>query len=137
MTSYDKICSRMADLCEEMLKDNPEESGKMLDELIFSEKSRNIINELADYSERTGLYKRLEHEREEFERDIDKTPGMIYGYMLERAVDAPTKMHMISSIILLMPVLRRLLQEREDENNCDSDIDSDSIANNIPDCSSD
>lgn len=115
MTSYDKICSRMADLCEEMLKDNPEESGKMLDELIFSEKSRNIINELADYSERTGLYKRLEHEREEFERDIDKTPGMIYGYMLERAVDAPTKMHMISSVILLMPVLRRLLQEEKND----------------------
>lgn len=137
MTGYDKIYSRMANLCEEMMKDNPEESGKKLDELIFSEKSRNIINELADYSERTGLYKKLEHERKEFERDIDKTPGMIYGYMLERVADAPTKMHMISSVILLMPVLRRLLQEGKDEGNRGSSIADSSIADNDTTYSSD
>lgn len=137
MNGYEMAYNRLHELVDEMLRDNPVSERRTTKPLLFSEKSREIINDIANYSERTALYERMKHQREEFERDLHETPDLIYRYMLDRVANAPTKIHMISSIILLMPVLRRLLQEREDENNCDSDIASNSIANNIPDCSSD
>ena len=112
---YDRLNERLHELVDEMLRDNPVSERRTTKPLFFSEKSREIIDDIANYSEKTALYERMKHQREEFERDLHETPDLIYTYMLDRVVNAPTKMHMISSIILLMPVLRRLLQEEKND----------------------
>lgn len=78
----------------------------------FSERALEIINEIADYAEGTELFKFQKEKGEMFD---GSTPKQIFWYMLDRVVKAPTTFHRNASCILIMPFLRKALQEKNNE----------------------
>lgn len=74
-----------------------------------------IINEIADYAEQTDIFKANKERGEIFDGQTAKN---IFGYMLDRIVNAPTVLHRDMSVILIMPFVRkRLNEEMTGENN--------------------
>ena len=67
-----------------------------------------IINEIADYAEQTEMFKMNESRGEIFE---GKPSKFIFEYMLDRVVHAPSMLHVNASVILIMPFLRKRLNE--------------------------
>ena len=67
-----------------------------------------IINEIADYAEQTEMFKMNESRGEIFE---GKPSKFIFEYMLDRVVRAPSMLHVNASIILIMPFVRKRLNE--------------------------
>ena len=76
----------------------------------FTDRGREIINEISDYAEQTKIYQENKERGEIFE---GSTAWQVYGYMLDRVVNAPTSLHRDSSVILIMPFVRKKLQEEE------------------------
>lgn len=98
MTKTEDLSPLMIELIEDNVANNTE----------FSERAVEIINEIADYAEGTELFKSQKEKGEMFD---GATPKQIYGYMLDRVVNAPTTFHRDASCILIMPFLRKALQE--------------------------
>lgn len=67
-----------------------------------------IINEIADYAEQTEMFKMSEKRGEIFE---GKPSKFIFEYMLNRVLCAPTVLHINASVILIMPFVRKRLNE--------------------------
>lgn len=67
-----------------------------------------IINEIADYAEQTEIFKMNENRGEIFE---GKPSKFIFEYMLDRVLCAPTVLHINASVILIMPFVRKRLNE--------------------------
>lgn len=102
----------MVELVEDVIKENDGKEGK--DNVNFSQRAKEIIKEVADYARTTKIYAANKEKREKFwEETKDATPALIYGYMLDRVVNAPTKMHMNCSVILIIPKLDELLNTTE------------------------
>lgn len=78
----------------------------------LTERGRIIINEISDYAEKTQIFQENKERGEIFQ---DATAKQIYGYMLDRVCNAPTSLHMISSVLLIMPFLRAKINEKENE----------------------
>lgn len=83
--------------------------GRLLDlmsgskDVVFTAESVEIINEIADYAEQTEFYKKEKGRGKMFE---DKNAAIIYLYLLDRIINAPTRLHIICSIEGIMPYLR-------------------------------
>ena len=104
----EEIQKQVVCLIEEVMQQNDGKESK--ENVIFSEKAKGLIKEIAEYAKTTTLYKRTKERREEFwEMTKDATPALVYGYMLDRVANAPTRIHAESSIILLMPRLDEVL----------------------------
>lgn len=101
--------SELNDLMIELLE---AEYGKHTAE--FSARSREIINEISDFAEQTDMFKANKDRGEIFD---GTTSQQIFSYMLNRVVNAPTVIHRNSSIILIMPFLRKRLEEEDNANN--------------------
>ena len=100
----------MSELFVEVTKENKGKEGK--EEVIFNKRAKEIVKEIAAYSRTTDIYKNLKEQREKFWEDAGNvTPALVYGYMLDRAVNAPTTLHMYYSVILIMPMLDEVLNE--------------------------
>lgn len=65
---------------------------------------REIVNEISDYAEKTEIYQNNKDRGVIFK---DATAEEIYGYMLDRVVNAPTSLHMTASILMIIPFLRK------------------------------
>ena len=104
----EEIQKQVVCLIEEVMQKNDGKESK--ENVIFSEKAKGLVKEIAEYAKTTMLYKRTKERREEFWKDTQEaTPALIYGYMLDRVANAPTRRHAESSIILLMPRLDEIL----------------------------
>ena len=102
----------MVELIQDVIKENDGKEGK--DNVNFSQRAKEIIKEVADYARTTKIYAANKEQREKFwEETKDATPALIYEYMLDRVVNAPTKMHMNCSVILIIPKLDELLNTTE------------------------
>lgn len=78
--------------------------------LAFPERAREIIHEIAEYGRTTEIWKATKDRRERFWADSkDATPEQVYAYMCDRIVNAPTRYHRVSSILLIIPRLDELL----------------------------
>lgn len=80
------------------------------DALTITDRGRQIINEISDFAEQTKIY---QDNKERGEMLNDATALQIYGYMLDRIVNAPTRFHMNMSVLLIMPFLRKQLREEK------------------------
>ena len=81
--------------------------------MVLSQKAKTLVKEIADFSRNTKIYR--EARREEFRNETkDATPALIYGYLLDRVVNAPTMLHASGSVILLIPRLDELLNGTEE-----------------------
>ena len=93
------------------ISDRPDIMVELLDscpDLEFNQRGIEIINEIADYAEQTKLFKENKERCEIFD---EKTAKNIFYYMLDRVVNAPTELHRDSSVILIMPFVRKKLNE--------------------------
>jgi len=84
------------------------ESGIDKDSKEFNKRGLEIVNKISDHAEKTKIWE-LEHEKGEI---FDgSTSRQVYGYMLDRIVNAPTVMHRNASVLLIMPFVRMKLKE--------------------------
>lgn len=95
-----KNISELSDLMVELLESSPN--------FELNPRGIEIVNEIADYAEQTDIFKANKERGEFFDGQTAKN---IFGYMLDRVVNAPTVLHMTSSVILIMPFLRKRLNK--------------------------
>lgn len=82
--------------------------------VVFTDKAKALVHEIADYARTTRIWEETKEEREWFWEDTkDGTPELVYGYMLDRIVNAPTRLMRDSSVILVIPRLDELLNGEE------------------------
>lgn len=95
--------SELSDLMVELLENCPD--------FKLNPRGIKIINEIADYAEQTDIFKENKERGEFFDGQTAKN---IFFYMLDRVVNAPTVLHRDSSVILIMPFVRKKLNEEMD-----------------------
>lgn len=106
MDKLDQIYELVPELIEETKEDGAN--------LIFSDRAKEIIKEVAEYSRKTKLYSENKERGEEFwSNPEERTARNVYIYMLDRIVNAPTSIHRDSSVILMMPVLDGIINGME------------------------
>ncbi len=99
-----KNISELSELMAELLESCPD--------LEFNPRGIEIINEIADYAEQTKIFKENKERGEIFG---GKTAKNIFCYMLDRVVNAPTTLHRDVSVILIVPFVRKKLNEEMTE----------------------
>lgn len=93
------------DLMLELLENNIN-----LEKMEITKRGREIIDEISDYAEQTRIFQEHKERGEMFD---GSTAQQVFGYMLDRVVNAPTTIHRNSSVILIMPFVRQKLREEE------------------------
>lgn len=78
-------------------------------EVVFTDRSLEIIKELGEKYEKTPIYKQARAENPDWEGDSNA--GLLYVYMCDRIVEAPTTIHMIIATKLLLPIIWAKLQQ--------------------------
>lgn len=99
--------SQLNDLMLELLENNIN-----LEKMEITKRGREIIDEISDYAEQTRIFQDHKERGEMFD---GSTAQQVFGYMLDRVVNAPTTIHRNSSVILIMPFVRQKLREEEKE----------------------
>lgn len=99
--------SQLNDLMLELLENNIS-----LKKMEITKRGREIIDEISDYAEQTRIFQEHKERGEMFD---GSTAQQVFGYMLDRVVNAPTTIHRNSSVILIMPFVRQKLREEEKE----------------------
>ena len=107
----DKVC----ELLEEVENCNPEFS---MDGMIFSDKAKDYIYELADYARSLELYRRMMEGktgivRKEYE-EVGASASRMYIDMLHKIVNAPTVIHMELVPVMLIPLIDERLRGESD-----------------------
>ncbi len=107
-----KDINELHELMAELLDGNDGEGTA-----VFTDRGREIINEISDYAEKTAIYQENKERGEMFK---DATAEQIYGYMLNRIVNVlnrivnvPTPFYIMASVLLIMPFLRKKINEVE------------------------
>lgn len=93
----------LPDLMVELL-----ESNITLETMEITARGIEIINEISDYAEQTELFNANKDRGEMFAAG---TAQQVFGYMLDRVVNAPTSLHRDMSVLLIMPFARQKLRE--------------------------
>lgn len=101
MTNIKELPELMVELIESNIAGTPEK-------IEITDRGRQIINEISNYAEQTRIFQENKSRGEIFD---DATASQVYGYMLDRIANAPTQMHMYSSVLLIMPFLKQKLKE--------------------------
>lgn len=86
----------------------------------FTRRAVEIIDEIADYAETTALFQSAKQKGEETFTEGTKA-AQLYGYMLDRIVNASSALFSIGSVILMMPFLRKAVHEEYDQGD-ESDV---------------
>lgn len=112
----DEFNDKLCELMEEVEKCNPEFS---MDGMIFSDKAKDYIYELADYARCLKAYRRImEGElgiaRKEYE-EVGTSASRIYIDMLHKIVNAPTVIHMELVPVMLIPLIDERLRGESNE----------------------
>lgn len=91
----------MLELLEDNIKGDPWE---------VTDRGREIIDEISDYAEQLDIFQTNKDRGEIFE---GATARQVYGYMLDRVVNAPTEIFRDMSVVLIMPFLREKLRREK------------------------
>lgn len=78
-------------------------------EVIFTDRSIEIIKELGEQYEKTPLYRKSRAEKPDWEGKANA--GLLYVYMCERIIEAPSTIHMMITTKLLLPIIWEKLQQ--------------------------
>lgn len=82
-------------------------------DFVFTDRGREIIDKISDYAERTRIFQEHKERGEMFDA---YTAKQVFGYLLDRIVNAPTMLHRDASILLIMPFVRQKLKEEAGRN---------------------
>ena len=88
-------------------------------DISFSDKSKVIIHDIAEYARQLELYKHYSYDSdsfmEEWRAEETVTAKAVYLHMLYKIVNAPTVLHRNMSIILFMPIIDDMLTQNNAE----------------------
>lgn len=83
----------------------------------FTEGTEALLHEIAELAKKQDIYNAMSEEQfkdqEKYAENL--TPEQIYLDMLHKIVNAPTRLHMFSVPVLLIPIISKKLQERAAE----------------------
>ena len=96
------------DLCLELLEITEVEEGGKVD---FSDRAKEILFDLAAGYKESEIYKQSVKKMPEWIKTA--TAAEVYIQMCDRITQAPTVMHMMSAIEILVPIIWEKLQEEE------------------------
>ena len=89
------------------------------DDCSFSDKSKTIIHDIAEYARQMELYKHFSRDRDSFmekwRAEETVTAKDVYMHMLYKITNAPTTLHRNMSIILFIPIIDDMLTENKVE----------------------
>jgi hypothetical protein len=77
-----------------------------------------LIHEISNACRETPLFKDNKERYREFKKEFDNSEDKIvesYTWFMERIVSAPTRIHMISSVRLCLPIVDDFIQEAKGE----------------------
>lgn len=77
----------------------------------FTDRAKEIIEELAEKYRETPVYKQSQKETPEWIKTA--TAEEIYIQLCDRIVEAPTTLHMLIAPKILLPILHEKIQEEE------------------------
>lgn len=77
-------------------------------EIVFTDEAKTLIHEIAERCKGIPLVKQTQEAANEYAADM--SPEDIYKDMLYKIVKAPTRLHMIASARLLIPIIDRKLR---------------------------
>lgn len=117
--SKDEFNNKLCELMEEVENCNPPEFS--MDGMIFSDKAKDYIHELAEYSRCLKLYGRtmegkLAIARKEYE-EVGASASRMYIDMLHKIVNAPTVIHMELVPVMLIPLIDERLRGESNGDN--------------------
>lgn len=98
MKDMAELNALMLELLEDNIKGDPWQ---------VTNRGREIIDEISNYAEQLEIFRVNMDRGQVFE---GATARQVYGYMLDRVVNAPTIIHRDMSVILIMPFLRMKLK---------------------------
>ena len=101
MRDIDKMIERLLDM-ELVGKDN---------EVIFTDAAKMLIHKISEECSKLIIVLANEDRMEEYGKGLSAVD--VYVDMLNKIVEAPTKMHMRMSAIMLIPVIDKKLREEE------------------------
>ena len=78
-------------------------------EVVFTDRSIEIIKELGEKYEKTPLYRKSRAEKPDWEGEANA--GLLFVYMCERIVEAPSTIIMMITPKLLLPIIWEKLQQ--------------------------
>ena len=78
-------------------------------EVIFTDRSIEIIKELGEKYEKTPLYRKSRAENPNWEGEANA--GLLFVYMCEKITEAPSTIHMMITPKLLLPIIWEKLQQ--------------------------
>lgn len=96
------------DLCLELLEITEVEEGGKVE---FSDRAKEILLDLAAEYKESEIYKQSVKKMPEWIKTA--TAAEVYIQMCDRITQAPTVMHMMSAIEILIPIIWEKLQEEE------------------------
>ena len=102
--------SKLDDLMLELLEKESEWKDA---NIVFTDRGREIVDKISDYAERTRIFQEHKERGEMFDT---YTAQQVFGYMLDRIVNAPTTFHRDASVLLIMPFVRQKLKEEAVQN---------------------
>lgn len=112
ISNKDEFNDKLCDLMEEVENCNPPEFS--MDGMIFSDKAKEYIYELADYARSLELYRRMKEGKTGIVRKEYEEAGMsasrIYIDMMHKIVNAPTVIHMELVPVMLIPLIDERLR---------------------------
>lgn len=97
--------NQINDLIVELIDSNLEVNYN-LKTIKVSDRGCEIINEICDYAEQTTIF---QENKEKIEIFNGSSAYQVYGYMLDRVVNAPTLLFSQTSVLLILPVVRQKL----------------------------
>ena len=78
--------------------------------VLFTDKAKTIIHEIAEYSRNCDMFKKnLDNSESQWVRE-EKDIRLLWNHMIERIANAPTRLHSQFSVILVMPYVDDLLE---------------------------
>lgn len=78
------------------------------DKVIFTDESKELIRTIATQCRETNIYKRTEAQGKSYGEDM--TAEELYIDLLVKIVNAPTRLHALGSVRLLIPLIDDKLQ---------------------------
>lgn len=85
------------------------------DKIVFTSTAMEMIHNIALECEKLQIVQKTKEEAEAYAKDL--TAEEVYLDMLNKIVEAPTKIHMIMSAKMLIPIIDKKIQENISKGN--------------------
>lgn len=83
--------------------DNMQKELETCDKYKFSDETRRLISEVAEYCRKTMLYNHTKKDTPEYIRT--ESAEYLYNHMIVKLVKAPSTLHRLGAVIIMMPAI--------------------------------